>query len=185
MLDLSSNRLKYLVPPTTSNAALTALKLPTLLSLNISDNPIVNVRQVVNALAQLTPNLTDLQISLFTEEDVDFIIRKLTSLKYLNNIAVERNEDQFYESHEHTSSQATAALELAQFHLHTELEKEKREEFPHTHGTHVSDQNQSCAKRQSFPSDDEAPPDKSDIFTRQHIADILSVYDKIYNLHAP
>ena len=51
MLDLSSNRFKYLVPPTTSNAALTALKLPSLLSLNISDNPIVNVRQVVNTLA--------------------------------------------------------------------------------------------------------------------------------------
>jgi Cft2 family RNA processing exonuclease len=103
MLDLSSNRFKYLVPPTTSNAALTALKLPSLLSLNISDNPIVNVRQVVNALAQLAPNLTDLQVSLFTEEDVDYIIRKLANLKYLNNIAVERTvEDQFYESHDHS-----------------------------------------------------------------------------------
>ena len=36
------------------------------------------------------PELTDLQISLFDESDVSFIIAKLPKLQYLNNLQVER-----------------------------------------------------------------------------------------------
>ena len=35
------------------------------------------------------PNLKDLQISLFTEADVDFIIQHMPQLIHLNNLSVE------------------------------------------------------------------------------------------------
>ena len=38
------------------------------------------------------PELTDLQISLFDEQDVDYIINKLPKLIYLNNLSVDRSE---------------------------------------------------------------------------------------------
>jgi len=38
------------------------------------------------------PQLTDLQISLFDEHDVDYIINKLQNLTYLNNLPVDRSE---------------------------------------------------------------------------------------------
>jgi Leucine-rich repeat (LRR) protein len=60
MLDLSSNNIKSIVPPSTSIAALTALKIPSLLSLNLSDNPIKDIRQSVEFISQLMPNLNDL-----------------------------------------------------------------------------------------------------------------------------
>ena len=86
MLDLSSNKLKMLVPENKFQS----LKLPSLQSLNLSDNPFTSIKHVAEALHQITPNLTDLQISLFEEKDVDCVIQKLPSLLYLNNIPVER-----------------------------------------------------------------------------------------------
>ena len=38
------------------------------------------------------PNLTDLQISLFDEMDVDYIISNMPQLVYLNNLKIEREE---------------------------------------------------------------------------------------------
>ena len=38
----------------------------------------------------LMPNLTDLQISLFDEADVDFIITHMPQLEYLNNLAIDQ-----------------------------------------------------------------------------------------------
>lgn len=51
MLDLSSNKLKNIVPLGTSNAALNALKLPSLISLNISDNPFKEIRPVIDVIS--------------------------------------------------------------------------------------------------------------------------------------
>jgi hypothetical protein len=36
------------------------------------------------------PNIKDLQISLFEEEDVDYILTNMPQLQFLNNLAVER-----------------------------------------------------------------------------------------------
>jgi hypothetical protein len=38
------------------------------------------------------PNVTDLQISLQKEEDVDFIITRMPQLEYLNNLPIDRGE---------------------------------------------------------------------------------------------
>ena len=70
MLDLSSNKLKILVPENKFQS----LKLPSLQSLNISDNPFQSIKSVAEVLLQIAPSLTDLQISLFDENDVDLLI---------------------------------------------------------------------------------------------------------------
>lgn len=92
MLDLSSNKIKSLLPNGVSATALASLRLQSLLSLNISDNPIKDLRTTTDYIAQIMPQLTDLQISLFDEHDVDYIINKLQNLTYLNNLPVDRSE---------------------------------------------------------------------------------------------
>lgn len=81
------------MPLGTTAAALTALKLPNLRSLNLSDNPIVDIKHTAKTIAYLMPSLTDLQLSLFDEADVDVIIQSLPMLMYLNNLEVERTTD--------------------------------------------------------------------------------------------
>ena len=89
-LDLSSNRIESLVPD--SFEITSQHTLPKMASLNISDNPIEQVSHTIAQIQQLMPNLTDLQISLFKEEDVDFIMNHMPQLLYLNNLPVERDE---------------------------------------------------------------------------------------------
>ena len=67
-------------------------KFPSVVSLNVSDNPIVDVRAVVEELLLLMPNLRDLQMSLYRECDVDVIIQNMPKLQSLNNIAIDTDE---------------------------------------------------------------------------------------------
>ena len=54
------------------------------------------------------PNVSDLQISLFKEEDVDFIMKYMPQLEFLNNLPVERGPSQKYSSiAEHESKSTT------------------------------------------------------------------------------
>lgn len=92
MLDLSSNKIKTILPPGVQASALASLKLSGLLSLNISDNPIKDLKNTTDYIASIMPDLTDLQISLFDEQDVDYVITKLSKLTYLNNLPVDRSE---------------------------------------------------------------------------------------------
>jgi hypothetical protein len=72
MVDLSSNRIKNLLP---SGCHLQYQSLiPNIVSLNISDNPLKNVRESADQIQALMPNMIDLQMSLFDEADVDYII---------------------------------------------------------------------------------------------------------------
>jgi len=57
----------------------------------LSDNPIHDVRSAVEQLQVIMPNVTDLQISLFKEQDVDFIMKSMPQLEYLNNLPIERD----------------------------------------------------------------------------------------------
>jgi hypothetical protein len=50
----------------------------------------------------MMPHLNDLQISLYTEQDVDNLISYLPGLEYLNNLSVERSERQFSEISQNT-----------------------------------------------------------------------------------
>ena len=48
---------------------------------------------MVNEIKLLMPNLSDLQISLFQEQDVDLILQTLPQLQVLNNIPVDQAND--------------------------------------------------------------------------------------------
>ena len=81
MLDLSSNEMKTLFPESSSKHVEQGA-LSSILSLNLSDNPFDNVQEVIEHVQILMPNLTDLQISLFDEADVDFITAVNDILEY-------------------------------------------------------------------------------------------------------
>lgn len=63
--------------------------LSSVISLNLSDNPISSIPGTIAQLTSAMPNLQDLQMSLFREEDVEYIIHNMPSLVYLNNHFVE------------------------------------------------------------------------------------------------
>jgi len=90
MLDLSSNRIKYLMPSKSEKQY--ANHLSTVVSLNLSDNPFKSIQETTDQVQALMPNITDLQISLFDEMDVDYIISTMPQLIYLNNLKIEREE---------------------------------------------------------------------------------------------
>ena len=73
MLDLSSNRIKYLLP-SSMLANPYENHLDTIVSLNLSDNPFKSIAETADQVQSLMSNLTDLQVSLFDEQDVDYII---------------------------------------------------------------------------------------------------------------
>jgi Leucine-rich repeat (LRR) protein len=64
MLDLSSNKIKQLVPVTAS-AGWIQYKLESVKSLNLSDNPLTSIQHTCEIISLLMPAVTDLQISLF------------------------------------------------------------------------------------------------------------------------
>ena len=90
MLDLSSNKIRRVLPTNCDRQYVQSLK--SVVSLNLSDNPLKSLRETTDQLQTLMPNLTDLQISLFDELDVDYIITHMPQLAYLNNFPVEREE---------------------------------------------------------------------------------------------
>ena len=58
--------------------------------LNISGNPISCLAEAVESLLTM-PALRTLQINLLLEDEVDYLLRQLPSLQYLNGIVVERD----------------------------------------------------------------------------------------------
>ena len=57
---------------------------------NINGNPIEDIEQAVDALQTMGPGLKVLWINLHEEEQVDYLLRTLGDLEYLNGLAVER-----------------------------------------------------------------------------------------------
>ena len=89
-VDLSSNKIQTLLLDFNDpNFSKFSRAFSSINSVNISDNPLVDVRETTQCLLSLMPGVIDLQISLYDEQDVDFIIRKFKQLKFLNNIPVE------------------------------------------------------------------------------------------------
>jgi len=60
MLDLSSNKLKNLIPSDIAVGSCNKFALKWLLSLNLSDNPLTNIKETAHAISVLMPQLTDL-----------------------------------------------------------------------------------------------------------------------------
>ena len=60
MLDLSSNKLKDLIPVDISVSSCSKFALRWLLSLNLSDNPLTSLRETAKAISVLMPKLNDL-----------------------------------------------------------------------------------------------------------------------------
>ena len=56
----------------------------------MNGNPIDDIEAAVDSL-QTMPNLKVLYINLHEEEQVDYLLRSLASLEYLNGLAVERD----------------------------------------------------------------------------------------------
>lgn len=71
-------------------------------TLNLNNNRIDNVCQAVDTLEYL-PNLKSLFINLNKEEQVDYILKKLPLLEYLNGVAVDREE--LYASGDHQDNE--------------------------------------------------------------------------------
>jgi hypothetical protein len=65
--------------------------MPFLESLNLNNNKIMNVYQTVDRLAGLESFQT-LFINLVTEEEVDYVLKKLPRLAFLNGLGVDRDE---------------------------------------------------------------------------------------------
>ena len=73
--------------------------------LNLNGNPLEDIQQVVNSLKTVGPNLKNLQINLFEEEQVDYLLRNLEHLVILNGLKVERdalfNDDESSDQENH------------------------------------------------------------------------------------
>ena len=65
--------------------------LANLSELNLNGNPLEEMQLVVDALKTIGPNLTSLQINLFEEDQVDYLLRNLEQLEVLNGLKVERD----------------------------------------------------------------------------------------------
>ena len=71
--------------------------LSNIIEFNLNGNPIDDIESAVDTL-QTMGNLRVLHINLHEEEQVDYLLRSLPNLEYLNGLAVERdalfNEDE-------------------------------------------------------------------------------------------
>ena len=83
-LNLNSNNLRDL-PDTLPQV------LPNLEVINLNNNPLEDVVAVADVLAGC-PQLKSLFIALSVEEEVDYVLKKLPRLEYLNGLAIDREE---------------------------------------------------------------------------------------------
>ena len=115
VVNLSSNQIGILMGESfieqLGGANLLRDKFPEIVSLNVSDNPIVDMQAMVNEINLLMPNLKDLQISLFQEPDVDLILQTLPKLEVLNNIPVDQADETGSSSIKSPSTQLSRPIE--------------------------------------------------------------------------
>lgn len=83
-LNLQSNNLREL-------PECLPLVLPNLQLINLNNNPLEEVLAVADVLAGCT-QLRSLFIALSVEEEVDYVLKKLPRLEYLNGLAIDREE---------------------------------------------------------------------------------------------
>lgn len=66
---------------------------PELEKVDLRENPIENIIETVSILKEAMPKLNDLQLNLYEEEHVDYIMKTLPELQFLNGLPVEREEE--------------------------------------------------------------------------------------------
>ena len=59
--------------------------------LNLNNNRITDVYKVIDCLVQFR-SLKSLYINLVSEDEVDYVLKKLKNLSYLNGLGVDREE---------------------------------------------------------------------------------------------
>jgi hypothetical protein len=59
-------------------------------ALDLRDNNLEDVPYTVQEIQTAFPNLKDLKLNLYDEDHVDFIMRVMPQLQYLNGLAVDR-----------------------------------------------------------------------------------------------
>lgn len=128
-LDLSNNAMKNL--PSNMSCL---LKLDTL---NINGNVFENTYNTIDRLTSL-PRLSNLQINLNEEEQVDYIMKQLPTLEYLNGLFVERDDEEEEEEEDEDEEQVHIKAENAQddqpvSHVQTQPPPVIEEEVPQTH----------------------------------------------------
>jgi Leucine-rich repeat (LRR) protein len=75
-LDFSHNLIKTL--------GVANLCLKKLVSLNLEDNPLTNIKQTIDSVKLLAPNLKILKMTLTATSDVEYILAQLPNLEELN-----------------------------------------------------------------------------------------------------
>ena len=65
--------------------------MPSLQIINLNNNPLGDVYGVVDILAGIS-TLRSIFMSLTVEEEVDYVLKKLPNLEYLNGLAIDREE---------------------------------------------------------------------------------------------
>ena len=83
-LNLQFNNLTY-IPESLAHL------LPSLSILNLNNNPFPDVYAVVDVISGIS-TLRSLFMSLTLEEEVDYVLKKLPQLEYLNGLAIDREE---------------------------------------------------------------------------------------------
>ena len=71
--------------------------------INVNGNPFEDIQDVVDSLKTVGPNLKCLQINLFEEDQVDYLLRNLDYMQILNGLKVER--DTLFADEEDSSEQ--------------------------------------------------------------------------------
>ncbi len=65
---------------------------PKLQVLNINNNPILDIGSLIDLLGRACPSLLSLFMNLSREDEVDYVLKWLPQLEYLNGLGVDREE---------------------------------------------------------------------------------------------
>jgi hypothetical protein len=83
--------------------------------LDLNGNPFQEIELAVDSIKQVGPSLVNVNINLFEEDQVDFLLRNLQWLKVLNGLKVERDalfneideEDEEYYSEDNSQNRGS------------------------------------------------------------------------------
>ena len=118
-LDLSENLLRQL--------PLNMSWLAKLETLNLNGNQFSNTYHAVDCLSSL-PRLLSLNINLSEEEQVDYIMKNLPNLQFLNGLEVERDDEEEEEESENNEDEEESKEPMSNIKTQQNIQEEKEEE---------------------------------------------------------